>query len=132
MRVPVRSFLFVPADSEKKLDKGRTSSADAIVIDLEDSVAAGRKREGRQMAAEYLASGSTRPGMELWVRVNPLRGAYILDDLAAVIRAQPKGLLLPKCEGPDDIRTLSNYLDVLEAREDIVGAGTEISTGFMA
>ncbi|MDE8652428.1 HpcH/HpaI aldolase/citrate lyase family protein [Novosphingobium album (ex Liu et al. 2023)] len=126
MRIPVRSFLFVPGDSEKKLGKARESAADALVLDLEDSVAAGRKPEARRMVAEYLRSGAVRPGLELWVRINPLRGDHVLEDLSAIVGARPSGLLLPKAEGPQDIRILSHYLDVLEVREGPTDARTEI------
>jgi citrate lyase subunit beta / citryl-CoA lyase len=117
MRPPLRSFLFVPGDSEKKLEKTLESTADALVLDLEDSVAPPRKPEARRIVAAHLRSGRTRPGLELWVRINPLSGDDALDDLAAIVAARPAGLLLPKCEGAGDVRRLSHCLDALEVRD---------------
>lgn len=132
MKVPLRSFLFVPGDSEKKLGKGLDAQADALVLDLEDSVAPGRKNDARRMVAEYLAAGGTRPGLGLWVRINPLSSAYALDDLSAIVGARPAGILLPKAEGPEDVRRVSHYLDALEVRDaaghepiEIIAVATE-------
>src|ERR1700731_835707 len=98
MRRPLRSFLFVPGDSDKKLSKTLDSAADALVLDLEDSVAPARKPEARRLVAAHLRSGKTRAGLELWVRINPLTSPHALEDLVAVVGAQPAGLLLPKTE----------------------------------
>jgi citrate lyase subunit beta / citryl-CoA lyase len=126
MRPPIRSFLFVPGDSEKKLEKMVASEADALVLDLEDSVAPPRKAEARRLVAAYLRSGGTRPGLELWVRVNPLTSPDNLEDVAAVVGAGPAGLLLPKTEGPQDVRRLGHYLDALEAREGLPARSIEV------
>lgn len=126
MRLPLRSILFVPGDSDKKMEKTVDSAADALVFDLEDSVAEGRKPLARDMVAAHLKSGKTRKGMELWVRINPLTGPHALDDLAAVVRATPQGIMLPKCEGPEDLRRLSDYLDVLETRDRVARGTIEI------
>jgi citrate lyase subunit beta/citryl-CoA lyase len=126
MRLPLRSFLFVPGDSEKKLEKTLDSTADALVLDLEDSVAPARKVEARRIVADHLRSGKTRRGLELWVRINPLTSPYVLDDLAAIVAAGPGGLLLPKTEGPEDVRRLSHYLDALEARDGLPAQSIEI------
>jgi citrate lyase subunit beta/citryl-CoA lyase len=110
--MPPRSFLFVPADSERKLAKGLDSGADAVILDLEDSVAAANRPTARKLAREFLDThGSDRIGR--WVRVNPLASGLALDDLAATVGGRPDGILLPKCV-PDDVRTLDHYLAALE------------------
>jgi citrate lyase subunit beta/citryl-CoA lyase len=114
-----RSWLFVPGDSERKLAKGGESGADALILDLEDSVAAARKPLARNMVTAYLlaqAGSERRP--RLWVRINPL-GEGGLPDTAAVVRAAPDGLVIPKVNGPADLLRLSHWLDALEARDDL-------------
>lgn len=113
----IRSFLFVPGDSEKKLAKGAETGADALIVDLEDSVAAARKPAARAMAAEYLAAAPKR-SPRIWVRINPLDEGG-LDDLAAIVRAAPDGIMIPKTEGPEDVLRLSHCLDALEARDGV-------------
>lgn len=121
----MRSLLFVPGDSERKLAKAPASGADALVLDLEDSVDAARLPQARGMVREYLQA---RPaaGPALWVRVNPLDSGLALDDLAAVVRAAPDGILLPKCEGRADIIALDHFLRALEAREQLPIGGIGI------
>ena len=117
--MPIRSFLFVPADSERKLARGLESGADALILDLEDSVAAASRPAARKLAREFLdAHGNSR--VVRYVRVNPLASGLVLDDLAATIAGRPDGILLPKCV-PDDVRTLDHYLSAFEA-----AAGHEI------
>jgi citrate lyase subunit beta/citryl-CoA lyase len=111
----IRSFLFIPGDSEKKLGKADTSGADALILDLEDSVAPANKPRARELVPEFLSArprGARRS--ELWVRVNPLDTDFALLDLAAVVAAGPDGLMLPKANGPQDVLQLSHYLDALE------------------
>jgi citrate lyase subunit beta/citryl-CoA lyase len=117
--MPIRSFLFVPGDSERKLQKGAESGADALILDLEDAVAPERKPIAREMVAAYLADHADRRP-ELWVRINPL-DATGLDDLAAVVRAAPDGIVVPKTDGPADVARLGAYLDALERRDGIAG-----------
>jgi len=117
---PLRSLLFVPGDSERKLAKGDASGADALIIDLEDAVAPENKARARGLTAEYL---SARPrgarGPALWVRVNPLDTGLTLQDLAAIVAAGPDGIMAPKVDGPRDVATLSNYLDALEVQSGV-------------
>jgi len=113
-----RSWLFVPGDSEKKLSKGIDTGADALILDLEDSVAASRRPIGREMTCEYLKNAD-RSKMQLYVRINPLDGDDALLDLAGIITGKPDGLLLPKAETVDDSNRLKNYLDALEVANDI-------------
>src|ERR1700691_3885596 len=110
--MPLRSFLFVPADSERKLAKGLDSGADALILDLEDSVAAANRPTARKLAREFLdAHGPDRIGR--WVRCNPLARGLALDGLAATVGGRPDESLLPKCI-PDDVRTLYHYLSSLQ------------------
>jgi citrate lyase subunit beta/citryl-CoA lyase len=109
----MRSFLFVPADSERKLARGLESGADALILDLEDSVAAANRPIARKLAREFLdAHGPER--IKRYVRVNPLASGLALDDLAATVAGRPDGILLPKCV-PEDVRTLDHYLAAFEA-----------------
>ena len=114
----LRSFLFVPGDSERKLAKGAASGADALILDLEDAVAPARKPIARAMVAEYLAAHAMPRTPELWVRINPLDEGG-LDDLAAVVRAAPDGIVVPKTDGPADVQRLGHYLDILERRDAV-------------
>ncbi len=114
----LRSFLFVPGDSERKLAKGSASAADALILDLEDAVAPARKPLARTMVAEYLAAHAAARTPEVWVRINPLDEGGI-DDLAAVVRVAPDGIVVPKTDGPADVLRLSHYLEALERRDGI-------------
>jgi len=108
----IRSFLFVPADSERKLAKGLESGADALILDLEDSVAAANRPTARRQAREFLdAHGSDK--IARYVRINPLKSGMALDDLAATVAGKPDGILLPKCT-PEDVRTVDHYLSAFE------------------
>ncbi|MBV9552954.1 MAG: CoA ester lyase [Alphaproteobacteria bacterium] len=109
----VRPFLFVPADSERKLARGLDSGADALILDLEDSVAAANRPTARKLARGFLdAHDSSR--IARYVRVNPLASGLALDDLAATVAGKPDGILLPKCV-PDDVTTLDHHLSAFEA-----------------
>ena len=123
----MRSFLFVPADSERKLAKGPTSGPDGLILDLEDSVAADRKPIARDMALAYLKSAN-RTGPKLYVRVNALDTGLTLGDLAIVMQGKPDGIVFPKCVGQANLDLLANYLDALEPREGIRHGTTRILT----
>jgi citrate lyase subunit beta/citryl-CoA lyase len=113
----MRSLLFVPADSERKLARGLDSGADALILDLEDSVAAPNRPTARRLAREFLeARGPVEHGGRIrrYVRINPLASGLALDDLAATVAGRPDGILLPKCT-PDDVRTADHYLSAFEA-----------------
>src|SRR5271166_790016 len=109
----MRSFLFVPADSDRKLARGPQSGADALILDLEDSVAPANRPMARILARQFLETTGAAE-FQRWVRVNPLASGFALDDLAAVMPSRPDGILLPKCV-PDDLRTLDHYLSAFEA-----------------
>jgi len=120
----MRSLLFVPADSQKKLAKGLESGADVLIIDLEDSVAAANKPAGRALAAEVIAS--CKDGPALYVRVNDLSSGLTDDDLAAVMKARPDGIMLPKAVGGADVARLDVRLRVHEAENGIEDGATRI------
>ncbi|MFA5524981.1 MAG: CoA ester lyase [Tissierellales bacterium] len=112
----IRSLLFVPCDSERKLAKCPSVGADAIVLDLEDSVLPDRKPLAREMMKEFLAQAGTRE--QYWVRINDLTSGELLKDLPAVVAAKPRGIIFPKLRGPEDLDLMRNYLDALEAAND--------------
>ena len=122
----MRSLLFVPADSERKLAKCLESGADALIVDLEDSVAAENKATARAMAAEFIAARAGAPSPALFVRVNDLSTGLIDDDLAAVVAAGPRGIMLPKSNGIDDVGRLAVKLRVCEGRAGIADGTTRI------
>jgi citrate lyase subunit beta / citryl-CoA lyase len=107
----MRSLLFVPADSERKLARSLDSGADALILDLEDSVAAANRPMARRQAGEFLAAHA--PDRRRYVRINPLRSGFALDDLAATVAGRPDGILVPKCL-PEDVRTADHYLSAFE------------------
>src|SRR6266540_931428 len=112
----MRSLLFVPADSTKKLEKGRGSGADALIIDLEDSVGTDRKVEARRIALAFLRENSgTQNRPRLFVRVNALNSGLVDDDLDGIIAGAPDGILLPKAEGGASVAHLDAKLTVREA-----------------
>lgn len=112
----MRSLLFVPADSEKKLAKALESGADALILDLEDSVSAANKPLARETARAFLAAhagASQRP--LLMVRVNALDTGLTDADLDAVVAARPDAIMLPKAEGGRDVAHLDAKLTTREA-----------------
>jgi citrate lyase subunit beta / citryl-CoA lyase len=112
----MRSLLFVPADSAKKLDKAMTSGADALIIDLEDSIAPEGKARARQSAAAFLKAtiaAASRP--YLIVRVNGLQTGLTDADLDAVIVEKPDAIMLPKAEGGASVVHADAKLAVREA-----------------
>jgi citrate lyase subunit beta / citryl-CoA lyase len=123
MNAGLRSMLFVPGDSERKLVKGAGSGADALVLDLEDSVPAARLPIARTMVRDYLTANRDRSAQQLWVRVNPLSTDKALPDLAAIVGGAPDGILLPKTTAANDAIMLDHFLSALETREG-VDAGT--------
>lgn len=122
----MRSLLFVPADSQRKLEKGLGSGADILIVDLEDSVSAANKTAAREMAAAFIAAHRDARSPALYVRVNDLSAGLTDDDLAAVVPARPRGIMLPKSNGIDDVRRLAVRLRVCEARAGIAEGSTRI------
>jgi len=123
----LRSFLFVPGDSERKMAKAAATRADALILDLEDSVSQDNIAAAREMTAEYLAANRhDRRRQQVWVRINPLDTALSLPDLAAVMRGAPDGIIQPKTFSAADSIKLANYLSALEAREGLEIGSTRI------
>lgn len=115
---PLRSLLFVPGDSERKLAKAIESPADALILDLEDAVAPSRTHIARGMVLDYLSSRQDRSQQQLWVRINPLSTPAALLDLT-VIAGAPDGIVLPKVRSAQDVVQLAHYLDALEVRDGV-------------
>ncbi|MEH6546527.1 MAG: CoA ester lyase [Sneathiella sp.] len=122
----IRSWLFVPGDSEKKLEKGRGNSADALILDLEDAVSDDRQEIAREMVCAFLKANPDRRRQKLWVRINPLDTDLSLPDLTAVMAGAPDGIVLPKVYSAEDVNTLANYLSALETRENLKLGSTKI------
>jgi citrate lyase subunit beta/citryl-CoA lyase len=123
----MRSLLFVPGDSERKLEKALSSGADVLLVDLEDSVALDAKQAARDITARFLAAQrevASRP--RLYVRVNALDTGKTDADLAAVMAAMPEGIMLPKSASGADVQHLAAKLAVQEAENDIPDGQTRI------
>ena len=116
-RVIMRSLLFVPGHDARKLAKGLDCGADALIVDLEDSVPDAEKPRARGVCAEFVSANRDR--LPLYVRVNALATGLLRDDLAAVVRAQPYGIMLPKCASGRDVARVDAYLSELEARDGV-------------
>lgn len=116
----MRSYLFVPADSERKLAKALAAGADCLILDLEDSVSLGRKAVARDIAAAFLRSTREVSGRPmLMVRVNALSTGLAEEDLAGVMPGVPDAVLLPKSGGGADVQQLAVMLAVHEAENGI-------------
>jgi citrate lyase subunit beta/citryl-CoA lyase len=123
----MRSALFVPGDDEKKLAKALSSGADALIVDLEDSVAHSAKERARRIAAEFLAAAASQASRpRLILRVNPLESDLIEADLDAVMPSAPDCVLLPKSRGGASIQQLGVKLAVREALFELNDGATQI------
>jgi citrate lyase subunit beta/citryl-CoA lyase len=111
----------VPADSERKLEKAQQSGADALILDLEDSVAADARPAARELAREYL-----RGKENAWVRVNPMGSEDADADLGVVMASAPTGIVLPKSRSAADVVALAAVLDSLEEQHGIAAGSTRI------
>jgi citrate lyase subunit beta/citryl-CoA lyase len=110
--VILRSLLFVPADSERKLEKAKSSGADALILDLEDSVARQNRSRARELVREFARHSPAKPS--LWVRINPVPSPDYRDDLDTVVALRPAGVVVPKPASPDTLIRLDSDLSVLE------------------
>ena len=123
----MRSLLFTPGDSERKLAKGPSSGADVILVDLEDAVAVDAKIEARDRVAEFLERHGSRPSTpSIYVRINSLDTEWAEADLAAVIPAEPDGIMLPKARSYDDVEQLIGLLEALEKQARLPVGRTSI------
>lgn len=109
----MRSFLFVPGDSEKKQAKAQDSGADALILDMEDSVALSAKATARAMTAEYV-KGAPATGPKLIVRMNALDTPFWEEDLKAIVPARPFAIMVPKTISGACIAKVAGALDRLE------------------
>lgn len=119
----MRSLLFVPGDSERKLAKALASDADALILDLEDSVAPASRPAARALTAAFVRE--TRAGANsplLYVRINPIDGRDWEADLEAVMPARPDGIIMPKPNSGEDVHRLSIALGHAESEAGVSGA----------
>lgn len=108
-----RSFLYVPGSEERKLAKAQTLGADAVILDLEDSVAPERKSEARERVAGLLR-GAPDPATEWLIRLNGVTSPHFDADLACAVAAAPDGLVLPKVEDPGALLEVDRRLVAAE------------------
>lgn len=132
----LRSLLFVPADSDRKLSASLRSAADALVFDLEDAVPEHSKEEGRRKLGAFLEQKRSSIVPAVMVRVNGLASGQILRDLKTVIPHRPNAIVLPKCRSVDDVHRLCDYLAAFECalldhswEISIIAMATETSEG---
>lgn len=118
----MRSWLFAPGDSERKMAKAIDGAADVVILDLEDAVVAESKPVARALVAATLGQDPAR-NPRIWVRINPLDGPHALVDLAAIMPGRPGGIMLPKAQARADMERLHRYLEALEVAHGI-GPGT--------
>jgi len=113
MSMILRSLLFVPADSEKKLAKARSSPADALILDLEDSVAAENRPAARALVREFMKDAHAQA---IWVRINPLGTEDFIRDIEAVTASKPAGYVVPKPDGPHALGVIDAHLITRETQ----------------
>jgi citrate lyase subunit beta/citryl-CoA lyase len=128
--MPMRSWLFVPGDSDSKLEKVVGYGADTVIVDLEDAVAPNEKPRARLLARKFLETHgqSLLAGerMARWVRVNPLDGPLWREDIAAIMPGKPDGIMVPKAAGPEQLQALAAELYEMEPRLGISPGSTQI------
>ncbi|MDR5653312.1 HpcH/HpaI aldolase/citrate lyase family protein [Ruixingdingia sedimenti] len=115
---PIRSFLFVPGNKESMLDKAAFAGADALILDLEDSVPPPEKAAARELVARKIPELAAA-GQRIWVRINRTAHIYDLDDLLAVIQPQTEGIYISKPYGPEDVHMASAMIAEAETRANI-------------
>ena len=121
----MRSWLFAPGDSERKMAKAADGDADIVLLDLEDSVMPEGKPGARKLVAAFMAPREDRH--RIWVRVNPVSSAEIEKDLGAIIPSAPGGLFLPKAEGREDIEALDAMLTAREIDAGLTPGSTLVA-----
>ena len=126
----MRSWLFVPGDSQVKLDKVAGVGADVVIVDLEDAVAPPAKPTARMLARSFLETHGRQVvaggGFARWVRINPLDTPLWREDLAAVMPGQPDGIMVPKAAGPEQLQALAAELYEMEGRCGVQPGATRI------
>jgi len=115
---PIRSFLFVPGNKESMLDKASNAGADALILDLEDSVPPDEKTAARALVARKIPELIAQ-GQRIWVRVNRTAHIYDLDDILAVVQPGVEGIYVSKPWGPEDVHMASCMIAEAEARQNM-------------
>jgi citrate lyase subunit beta/citryl-CoA lyase len=123
----LRSLLFVPGDSERKFARARDCGADALILDLEDSVAPSEKANARAHVASLIEPDPER-AWTIVVRVNALDTGLTLDDLAAVVKPGLDALLIPKVDGAADLDRIAKDLDELEAKAGMASGSVKLAS----
>ncbi|MDB5724072.1 MAG: citrate lyase [Novosphingobium sp.] len=123
--ISARSWLFAPGDSEKKMGKAMDGTADIVLIDLEDAVAPDNKATARPMVHDFIKANPEQRH-RLWVRINPFDGPYTFLDLAAVMPANPGGIMLPKVYSRAEVEKLDHCLSALEVANGIEEGSTPV------
>jgi citrate lyase subunit beta / citryl-CoA lyase len=127
MPLPLRSLLFVPGDSERKQAKALHAGADALILDLEDSVAEAALPAARARVREFLTAQA--PGaraQQLWVRPNSLASGKLVEDLSAIIAGRPDGVVLPKVSSVREVHEAGRHLSELEEKAGLGKASTRL------
>ncbi|HTV50265.1 MAG TPA: CoA ester lyase [Steroidobacteraceae bacterium] len=121
-----RSWLFVPGDSERKQARALDTAADALILDLEDSVAAAQRGAARKHVLARLRERRGQAVQQLWVRVNGAASGELLEDLVAVMPGGPYGIVLPKVSSRAELCEVDHYLSALERREGLLVGSTQL------
>ena len=121
-----RSWLFVPGDSDRKLAKAGQVGADALVLDLEDSVAPDRKEAARLLSLDFLKTEAPQLDAQCWVRINPVSTEQGVMDLMNTLQGEPAGVMLPKAQGASDLDLLIRHLEELEREYGLILGQTRI------
>jgi citrate lyase subunit beta / citryl-CoA lyase len=114
--LPVRSYLYVPGNDARRIEKAFASEADAVILDLEDAIAPSRKEEARKTVADMLRSKQEKP---IFVRINAPGSALAEEDIEAVVGLRLSGLRLPKTESPEGVRRVAERLENLGCEASI-------------
>lgn len=122
----MRSWLFAPGDSERKMTKAAEGEADVVIFDLEDAVAETAKPAARESVRTFLSGRNDAERARLWVRINPLDGEHTRADLAAIMPARPGGIMLPKSRGRCDVEELDQLLTAQELAQGIEPGTTPV------
>ena len=123
----MRTMMFVPGNQERRIEKARSIPADALILDLEDSVPPAEKDTARKMVAASI-DGLALLGQEVFVRINSLTTPYAMPDIKAVVTRGVRGIYLPKSESADDIHKADVFIADAE-KEASLGVG---SVGLLA
>ena len=123
----LRSLLFVPGDSERKFARASACGADALILDLEDSVALPQKPAARAHVAGLIDPDLKRPWV-FFVRINALDTGLALDDLAAIVKPGLDALLIPKVNGAADLERIGHYLDALETKAGMPAGSVRLAS----